>query len=252
MLEQIVGEQALENVVIVITGWDQIPNTHRDAKEAELACLFMSFRPNQFMRHDGTRFSALNVMSSVLKMTSRPLRIQIELEVTKDPAYTSAGMELFEDIRRYITAKQMEDTRIRKEIGAARRATDKDKVTELNATLAELGVVLNRLNGEQSKLEAHVDWEQAARDNIALEGAIKKQRDLATKDWKVEYDKLMIEHHKLKDELVRALKPISGQILNSILQCQEKYRKIHDLRLWYPMRATITRGGPPLSVPSHR
>ena len=204
MLEQIVGEPALENVVIVIAGWDQIPNTHRDAKEAELPYLFMSFRPDQVMQHDGTRFSALNIVSNILKMTPRPLRIQIELEATKDPAYTSAGMDLFEDIRSFITAKQMEDTRIRKEIGAARRAQDKDKVKELNATLTELGVVLNRLNGEQSKLEARVDWEQAAKDRIALEGAIKKQHDLATKDWKAEYDKLMIEHNKLKDELVRA------------------------------------------------
>jgi hypothetical protein len=144
-------------------------------------------------------------MDSVLKKTLEPLRIQIELEANKDPAYMTAGVELFEDISGFITAKQAEDRQIRKDIVHARRAEDKDKVNVLDAKLAELGVVVDHLKAEQNKLEAPVDWQQAEIDNTALDSAVKEQHDLITTDWKAEYDKLLVEYNKLKGEKVGVL-----------------------------------------------
>ena len=44
----------------------------------------------------------------------------------------------------------------------------------------------------RSKLDVPITSEQATENNEGLERAIKEQRDSATKDWKVEYDKKVV------------------------------------------------------------
>jgi hypothetical protein len=188
ILSRIAGDSALKNVIIVTTKWEQI------AKEAALRGLLKQILPDQFKRHDGTKLSALNIIDSILKKTPELLRIQIELEADKDPASTTAGQELIEDINELITAKQAEDRQLRKDIANARKVKDKDKMKVLDAKLDKLGNILGRLKAEQDKLEAPVNWEQAEIDNTALDSAVKERHDLVTTDWKAKYDKLLVEY----------------------------------------------------------
>jgi predicted oxidoreductase len=154
--------------------------------------------PSQFKRYDGTKLSALYIIHSVLKKSPEPLRIQIELGADEDLASTTAGQELIEDVNEFIRVKQSEDQRIRREIAAARRAKDKDKVAALDAELAALGPVLNRLKAEQDKVEAPVNWEQAEIDNMVLDRAVMQRHELVTTDWKAKYDELLVEHNQSK------------------------------------------------------
>jgi hypothetical protein len=50
------------------------------------------------------------------------------------------------------------------------------------------------LEAQQSESGSPVDWEQAAKDNDALDNEVKKRREVAFKDRKAEYDKLLVEH----------------------------------------------------------
>jgi hypothetical protein len=196
MLSRIAGDSAMRNVVVATDRWEQIAS----AAQEVLQGLF-SF-PSQFKRYDGTKLSAFYIMHSVLKKTLEPLRIQIELgtdeETDEDLASTTAGQELIKDINELITVKQAEDRRIRREMAVARRAKDRVKVAALDAELAALGPVLERLKAEQIKVEASVDWNQAEIVNTALDKAVSEWHELVTTDWKVKYEELLIEHNQLK------------------------------------------------------
>jgi len=71
---------------------------------------------------------------------------------------------------------------------------DLDKVTDLEAEQKQLKDALSRMDDERKKLGDAIDWEQAKKDNEALEHVIKEQRDSATKDWKAVYGKLEEEN----------------------------------------------------------
>jgi len=60
---------------------------------------------------------------------------------------------------------------------------------------------IRRLRDDKGHLRGRIDWDQAVRDNEALEGVIKERRDLATKDWKAEYDRLVNENKVLQTEM---------------------------------------------------
>jgi hypothetical protein len=140
----------------------------------------------------------LQPRNAVLKKTPEQFRIQIELASDQDLGSTTVGQELIEYINDIITAIQAEDGRTRKDIAAARRAKDKDQVTALQAELADLGPVLDRLKADQNKLEAPVNWEQAEIDNIVLDRAVMRWHELVTTDWKAKYDELLVEHNQFK------------------------------------------------------
>jgi len=57
------------------------------------------------------------------------------------------------------------------------------------------------LEKERNKLGNRIDWEQAKKDNGALEGVIKEQRDSATNDWKAAYYKVEEEKKALQTKL---------------------------------------------------
>jgi hypothetical protein len=192
MLLRIAGDSAMRNVVVTNDGREQITS----ATQTVLECYFLF--PDQLKQHDGSKLSALNIVDSVLKKTSEQLRIQNELEADEDLASTTAGQELIQDINDLIAAKQAEDRQIRKDIAAARKAKAKDEVKALDDKLAKLALVLERLNAEQIKVEASVDWNQAEIVNTALDKAVSEWHELVTTDWKVKYEELLIEHNQLK------------------------------------------------------
>ena len=65
---------------------------------------------------------------------------------------------------------------------------NKNKLKQLEVGQTQLRVALD---DDRKKLGAPINWEQATKDNEAMEHVIKQQRDSATKDWKVEYRKLV-------------------------------------------------------------
>lgn len=192
MLSKIAGAQ-YENVIIVTTGWDkpEPSGVNRAAKKADLKTILKAtFKPDQFMRHDGSKWSALRIVNVLKRKNPTPLYIQTQLATNPDPSSTEAAREMLGDINKRLKAKRADDEGIRDQI---LNATDKARVTTLTKALTQIGVVLGRLMKEGEKLRASVDWDQAARDNVQIEAKIKEQYTLATTDWKAEYDKVKVE-----------------------------------------------------------
>lgn len=201
MLRAIAGNQqqsqALQNVVIVTTNWDKPQAADvEDAKETDLQGLLtlaLNISPDQFMRHDGSKWSALRIVNIVKGKTPTPLYIQTQLESNADPAFTKAAEEMLGDINTFIQAKRVEDINLRDQIRRARSSGDRSTATTLIDQLTQLGAALGHLEAEENKLEASVDWDQASRDNIQLEGKITEMHGLATTDWKAEYERMKNE-----------------------------------------------------------
>ena len=198
MLSKITGDQQhfARNVIIVTTGWDRpVPQgVDRAANQANLqSILSPTFNSDQFMQHDGSKWSALRIVNVLKRKTPTLLYIQTQLANNPDPAFTSAAVEMVGDINAFIRAKRAEDDRIRDQLRTARLNGDMAGVTTLVNNLSQSGVLLDRLRAEEPKLEAPVDWDQATRDNAQIEAKITEQYTLATTDWKAEYDKAKVE-----------------------------------------------------------
>ena len=184
MLQEI-AKDAMGNVIIVTTKWDRIPDSNRDSMEAGLRKGLMQFYQDPFMRHDNSKWSALGILNNAKKKT--PILLDLKEE---NPSITSAGEVLTDRIDKLIEFKQKEEADLRRKIITARKERNQSKEGQLKEALKRVVDTLLRLRDDTEELGSQIDWEQAARDNVALEGVIKERHDSATKDWKAEYDKL--------------------------------------------------------------
>ena len=185
---QYIAEVAIRNIVIVTTKWDSIPDSARDSKEADLRTRLMGFYQDPFIRHDGTKWSALTILSNAKRKIPTLLDLGDE-----NPASTNAGTELSDHINALIDSRREQERSLEREVRSlrhARTAQDKDKVDQLNRARNEVEKALNRLRNDKLALDAPIDWEQADRNGVALEAAVEERRKLATKDWKAEYDRV--------------------------------------------------------------
>jgi len=215
MLEKIVkgatpNPDAMQNVVIVTVKWGQIPVSDRAGMENTLRSDLMDFYGSSFMRHDGTKFSAQGIVNYAKNRTAVLFGLQKDLISPKRrPSATSAGKELSGHIGGLIQAAETRKANLRRRID---NTEDDDEIEQLEADRKQLNDAMGHLDREDTLLTTPIDWNQAALDNEALERALEERRELATKDWKaeydtlkVEYDKLAVENGKLKGELVRFL-----------------------------------------------
>ena len=185
------------NVVIVTTKWDQIPDSNRDSMEAQLRNGVMRFYQDPIMRHDGTKWSALSILNNAKKKT--PILLDLKNE---NPSLTSAGKVLIDHINRVMDSKREQEAELERELPIAETGNNNSRVDQLNLSLGQVVGAIRRLRDDKGHLRGRIDWDQAVRDNKALEGVIKERRDWATKDWKAEYDKLVNES---KAKVVRLL-----------------------------------------------
>jgi len=149
------------------------------------------------LRYDGTKLSALIILENARKK----LPIVLDLK-NKIPWRTNAGKELNNHIHELINPKRDLDDKLGKLI---EEADDDDKVKILEAEQKQLKDALSRLDDERKKLGNPINWEQAKKDNEALEGVIKEQRDSAAKDWKAEYNSVLNEKNALQTKLNSSL-----------------------------------------------
>ena len=204
MLQEI-AKDVMPNVVFVTTKWDRIPESERDSKQDELQNGLVGFYQEPFVQHDGTKWSAVSILSHAKRKTPKPLDLKNEI-----PSYTSAGVALSEHIDKLIKSTQEQEGTLRPRIRRAQRNNDRDTAQQLGLTLNELKATLARLDKGHADLDTPINREQAARDNEALEGAIKEQYDSATTNWKVEYNKLVTTNTDLRTKLVCMLPMTPG------------------------------------------
>jgi len=214
MLEKIVkgitpNPDAMQNVVIVTVKWDKIPESDRAKMENSLRSDLMDFYgSNPFMRHDGTKFSAQAIVHYAKNRIATLFGLQKDLLSPKRrPSATSAGKELSDYIAGLIQVAETRKANLRRKIG---NTEDDDEAQRLEADREQLNDALAHLDQEDTLLTTPIAWGQAAVDNEALERAIEERRELATKDWKAEYDTLKVEYDNLSVEIGK----LKGELAN--------------------------------------
>ena len=183
MLREI-AKDALENVVVVTTKWDQIPDADGDSEEPNLPGGLTGPELEDPLRHDDTKLSALIILNNAKKKNPTVLNLKHEI-----PALTDAGKALIHHIRGLMKPKQ---ERERKLVEKIQKENDEDRRNQLIESRRQLGITLTRLRKDGEELDASIVWDQAKKDKEALDRAIKERHDSATKDWKVEYEEKVV------------------------------------------------------------
>jgi hypothetical protein len=178
MFRNLCGEDALENVIVVTTRWDDVPEKDRETMEKRENELMKTpgkfFQPliaagGQFLRHDNTEGSARRIVEMFLKNNPIALQIQIEMHSGKTLEETAAGSELAAELKKLMDkhSKEMKDLK-----------------EEMVVAVAEKDEALKKeLEAERSKMQKEiVKWEEqkkalAADITAAREEATKKQEE---------------------------------------------------------------------------
>ncbi|KAF8136874.1 hypothetical protein K438DRAFT_1508351, partial [Mycena galopus ATCC 62051] len=109
MFRKLCGDDALKNVVVVTTRWDDVQEKDRGAmgeREKELMeTPGQFFEPliaagGRFLRHDNTAGSARRIMEVFLEKDPIALQIQLEMRDGKKLEETAAGSELVAEMKK--------------------------------------------------------------------------------------------------------------------------------------------------------
>ena len=112
---KICGDKQLQNVLVVTTGWNGVPERIGSAREEELRTNY--FQPllsngAKMVRHDGTR-NPREIVEEFLreKVSEPPVILQIQLQMVKERrrlVETDAGVEVASSIRQKIQKNKSE------------------------------------------------------------------------------------------------------------------------------------------------
>ncbi|KAF5367613.1 hypothetical protein D9757_010650 [Collybiopsis confluens] len=184
MFQNLCGQDAYKNVVVLTTFWDQLNGTRLGEKrESELRTKIFS-EPVQggaiFMRHNRTMDSARKVLRHVLTLDPVDVQIVNEIRVQgKSLEETSAGSVHGEEVERLIAKHRQEITEIRKELSKVKEMTASTK-RELEKLRNENKQKLARLENEKSDLKNGLEEETKMRKMLEVEA--EKEGNLR-KEW---------------------------------------------------------------------
>lgn len=178
--QKLCGNDALTNVLIVTTRWDDVQERDRatmEKREKELTeTPGKFFEPliaagGRFHRHDNTTGSAQRIVEEVLKNRPIPLQIQLEMRDGKTVEETTAGSEVAAEMRNLSDRHGVETANLRRELEEANAAKD-EAVRELDAERANIEETRNILDGhaiERANLRRELEEANAAKDQALRE-----------------------------------------------------------------------------------
>lgn len=158
MFQNLCGEEALGNVVIVTNMWSRVEPEVGEAREAELMGDDMFFKPAiarnaRMARHENTTSSAEEIIR--LLVNNRPLPLQIQRELVnegKDILETSAGQELDQELNNEIRKHKEEIRVLTEEMEQATRDKDEETRIELEIETRRMQEQLRRVEEEARRL----------------------------------------------------------------------------------------------------
>ena len=164
------GEDALRNVVVVTTRWDDVLQKDREAmgrREKELMETEGNFfepliaAGGRFFRHDNTFESASRIMGKVLDNNPVALQIQVEMDKGMMLGETAAGMELAVEMKKLIAKHSNEMGDLQKEMAAAIVEKDEMLRKELEAGRIKLEREIRKQEEAKKQMERDLDSSNA-------------------------------------------------------------------------------------------
>ena len=167
MFSRLCGPDAMKNVVILTTRWDE---TRRDVAEKTETDLrnghFKEFVNNgaKVLRHDNTVASARNVISSILDLPPiAEIKVVNEIVGGRSLAETDAGRELDSQLTQLKTQHVEDINGLREQYKAARLAQDEEQQAEIKRLRDELLAKLEKIDKDKKNLEGMRQWTFASR-----------------------------------------------------------------------------------------
>ncbi|KAF8842100.1 P-loop containing nucleoside triphosphate hydrolase protein [Paxillus ammoniavirescens] len=157
MFQELCGEEAYPNVLIVTNMWQNVTAEEGNDRERELATKDIFFRPildkhAKMLRHENTQKSAHSIIQNLVEKEPVVLQIQRELgegmDITQTAAFKQLDKEMSELAARH--KKELED--LREEMAEAERSQDEETRNELQEEMRKVEAELQQAQNQASRL----------------------------------------------------------------------------------------------------
>ena len=232
------GRDALKNVVVVTTRWDEVSMKDTEAagrRERELMnTKGQFFEPligagGRFLQHNNTFGSACRIMESVLDNDPIMLQIQVEMDKGMKLEETAAGCELAAEMKKLMVKNISEIENLQKEMAEAMAEKDEISRKELEAERMRLRREIEK--GEEAKKQVERDLElerktaSAAREEA--ERRMREQHESFVGDLRKVEEKAEKERRQLK-AATEQTKEANSKLENQIKQADAAKRNMDN------------------------
>lgn len=164
MFQELCGEEAYPNVLLVTGMWDTVTSEVGNSREGELATKDIFFKPvldkgATMMRHDNTRDSALAIIQNLVDKPLVVLRIQQELGGGVDIMQTAVYKQIRELMSELVAQRQKKLDTLMEELAEAERDGEEETEEELQEEVEAAKVELQEAQDKASRLASEYQIE---------------------------------------------------------------------------------------------
>jgi hypothetical protein len=164
MFQELCGQEAYKNVLLVTNMWKSEDDEVALAREQELREKDIFFKPildngAVLLRHMNDPGSALDIIRKLTVKDPVVLRIQSELEVANDITQTSAFAQLNRELMEQAERNRQELDTLRSELEEAAQAQDEETRMELQEEADKMEAELSRVQNESARLASEYQAE---------------------------------------------------------------------------------------------
>ncbi|KAL4062205.1 P-loop containing nucleoside triphosphate hydrolase protein [Scleroderma citrinum] len=157
MFQELCGEEAYGNVIVVTNMWGTVPEEDGVARETELATKDVFYKPilerkGVMVRHDNTRESAHHILEQLVRKEPTVLRIQRELAEGKDITQTAAFRQLDRELSELALQRQKNLEQLKADMARAEQEMDEETQNELAEEKQKLEEELRTVQTQASTL----------------------------------------------------------------------------------------------------
>jgi len=157
MFQELCGEEAYPNVLIVTNMWSSVTEEDGNAREHELATKQIFFKPildkqAKMLRHDNTQKSTHKIIQNLVEKHPVVLQIQRELGEGMDITQTAAYTQLDKEMSQLMAQHQKDLEALREEMAEAERSQDEETRIELQEEARKVEAELRRAQNQASQL----------------------------------------------------------------------------------------------------
>ena len=193
MFRKLCGESTLKDVVLVTNMWKEDSQDINEAREKELAEVFLKSaldKGSQMDRHHNTTESAHGIIRKIMKNHPVVLQIQRELvDENKDIRDTAAGETINEELKELIRRHQKELNQVRDEMKQSLKEKDGEMKRELEEAKRDLEEKVEKIKkaaeGMIANYAAEKERMEARMKELDQEAKQEKERAQAEYDQKL-------------------------------------------------------------------
>jgi len=164
MFQELCGEEAYPNVIIVTNMWGTVTAEDGSAREQELATKNIFFKPildkrAKMLRHENTKQSAHQIIHTLIDKEPVVLQIQRELGEGMDITQTAAYKQLDKEMSELATRHLKELEALKEEMADAERSRDEETQRELQEEARKVEAELQKAQTQAARLASDYQTE---------------------------------------------------------------------------------------------